>query len=133
HLCGSSLSFTFLGYAHAYTDSVVVGANVVDVGTVFLRAADQFLDTVEVTGRRAPQEHRLDRQTYNAAQFQQTVGGTALDVVKNLPAISVDGQGQNSLRRATGVMVLINDKHGVMVPVTVIVQFAAHYCQDVDY
>src|SRR5690606_33361995 len=44
-----TVSFKFLGYDHAYTDSVVVGAKVVDVGTVFLRAADQFLDTVEVT------------------------------------------------------------------------------------
>src|SRR5690606_39795631 len=65
---------------------------------------------------------RLDRQTYNAAQFQQTVGGTALDVVKNLPAISVDGQGQISLRGASGVLVLINDKPVVLDPVTFLSQ-----------
>src|SRR5690606_41662207 len=80
-----TVSFKFLGYDHAYTDSVVVGAKVVDVGTVFLRAADQFLDTVEVTRGRAPQEHRLDRQTHNGAQFPQTGGGTALDRGKNRP------------------------------------------------
>lgn len=128
-----TVSFKFLGYDHAYTDSVVVGAKVVDVGTVFLRAADQFLDTVEVTGRRAPQEHRLDRQTYNAAQFQQTVGGTALDVVKNLPAISVDGQGQISLRGASGVLVLINDKPVVLDPVTFLSQIAANDILEVEF
>jgi hypothetical protein len=52
----------------------------------------------------------IDRQVYKAGQFLNAQGGTALDVLKNLPSISVNSLGEINLRGSGDIQVLINGK-----------------------
>ena len=43
------------------------------------------LAEIEVSGRAITSMHKLDKQVFDAGQFQNAKGGTASDVLKNLP------------------------------------------------
>jgi len=43
-------------------------------------------------------------------KYQSSVGGNAVDVVKNLPSVSIDGMGEISIRGSKEFTVLMNGK-----------------------
>lgn len=54
--------------------------------------------------------HKIDRQIFDVKKYQSSVGGNAVDVVKNLPSVSIDGIGEISIRGSKGFTILINGK-----------------------
>ncbi|HEU0014363.1 MAG TPA: carboxypeptidase-like regulatory domain-containing protein, partial [Longimicrobium sp.] len=84
-------------------------APVADAGTIRLAAGAVQLDAIEVTAERATAGFSADRNTYRAADLQAT-GGTATDVLRNVPALEVDGDGKVSLRGNENVAVQINGR-----------------------
>jgi len=68
------------------------------------------LSNIIIEGKKAPVNFKLDRQVFNASQFTNATNGTATDLLKNLPSVSVNGLGEISLRGSTSFLVLINGK-----------------------
>ena len=100
----------FVGY-RALTQSVVVErGRDTQLGTLLLEAEPKLLDEVRVQGQRANVLVQADRQTYRAGQFLSAAGGTATDVLRNLPGITVNAEGDVSLRGVNGFLVLLNSK-----------------------
>ena len=54
--------------------------------------------------------HKIDRQVFDTKKYQNAEGGNAVDVIKNLPSVTVDGQGDISVRGSKGFTVLVNGK-----------------------
>lgn len=54
--------------------------------------------------------HKIDRQIFDVKKYQSSVAGNAVDVVKNLPSVSIDGIGEISIRGSKGFTILINGK-----------------------
>ena len=54
--------------------------------------------------------HKIDRQVFDVKKYQSSVGGNAVDVVKNLPSVTIDGMGEISVRGSKGFTILINGK-----------------------
>jgi hypothetical protein len=105
------LKLAFVGYKSVRLGPVQIGrGQTTDLGTVALEAGAQLLEAITVTGQRADLLVKPDRQTYRAGQFLSATGGTATDVLKNLPGISVDAEGEVNLRGANGFLVLLNGK-----------------------
>ncbi|AQG78524.1 TonB-dependent receptor domain-containing protein [Spirosoma montaniterrae] len=101
----------FIGYKPQQVGPVTVRrGQTLDVGTIFLEATNNQLNEVVVTGQRADLTIKADRQTYRAAQFQSAVGGTATDLLRNLPGISINAEGEVTQRGANGFLVLLNGK-----------------------
>ncbi|WP_210520042.1 TonB-dependent receptor domain-containing protein [Hymenobacter terricola] len=106
-----TVQVSFLGYKNEDRTGVVVPANgVVNLGTVALAASAQKLGEVVVTGQKALIEEKVDRTVYNAENDQTTRGGDATDVLKRVPLLSVDLDGNVSLRGSSNIRVLINNK-----------------------
>lgn len=80
------------------------------LGTLLLKATSLSLAEVIVTGRRPPVSLKLDRQVFEAGKFANASTGTGTDVIRNLPAVSVNGQGEISFRGSTSFLVLIDGK-----------------------
>lgn len=70
----------------------------------------KVLSEVVVEGQRALIEERVDRTIYNAENDATTRGGDASDVLKRVPMLSVDLDGNVSLRGSSNITVLINNK-----------------------
>ncbi|MEY2895127.1 MAG: hypothetical protein RIS42_846 [Bacteroidota bacterium] len=81
-----------------------------DLGVIKLPASTKMLAEVTVEGQRAMIEERVDRTVYNAEKDATNKGGDATDVLKKVPMLSVDLDGNPSLRGSSNVKVLINNK-----------------------
>jgi len=81
-----------------------------DLGVIKLQQSSKMLSEVTVEGQRALIEERVDRTVYNAEKDASNKGGDATDVLKKVPMLSVDLDGNPSLRGSTNVKVLINNK-----------------------
>ncbi|MGB5700528.1 TonB-dependent receptor plug domain-containing protein, partial [Muriicola sp.] len=84
--------------------------NSVDLGTIQLEIDAQQLADVVVVGERTTVELRLDKKVYNVGQDLTVRGGSVTDVLDNVPSVTVDVEGNISLRGNESVRILINGK-----------------------
>lgn len=106
------LEASFIGYEiKTVRDIEVKNRNSnVDIGTIELAIAANELNEVVVKGERATVVNKIDRQVFDTSKFQNSQGGSATDVIKNIPSVTVDGLGEISVRGTTGFVVLLNGK-----------------------
>ncbi|MCA8829983.1 TonB-dependent receptor domain-containing protein [Hymenobacter pini] len=107
-----TVQITFIGYKQVEKTGVVIteGGNTVALGTVALESSAQALGEVRVEGQRSLVEEKVDRTVYNAEKDETTRGGDATDVLKRVPNLSVDLDGNVQLRGSSNIRVLINNR-----------------------
>ncbi len=81
-----------------------------DLGTIKLAMDVSQLEGVELIGERTTVELRLDKKVYNVGKDLTVSGGSVTDVLDNVPSVSVDVEGNISLRGNESVRILINGK-----------------------
>ncbi|MGM9477153.1 TonB-dependent receptor domain-containing protein [Pedobacter sp. GSP4] len=80
-----------------------------NIGTIYISSTENTLADVQVQGTKAIIENKVDRMVYNAEADGTNAGGDATDVMRKVPMLSVDANGDVQLRGAA-VRVLINGK-----------------------
>jgi len=107
-----------IGYAPRVLPSIEIGSPEasVDVGTVTLTVSALQLQPMTVTGQKRDVELAPDRNIYVVRDMPTTRGGTALDVLRNVPAVDVDIDNIVSLRGNTAVVVQINGRPSPLKP-----------------
>lgn len=65
---------------------------------------------IVVTSRVPSAESSIDRKSYRISSDLQSAGGSATDVLRNLPSVDIDTQGNVSLRGDANVQILIDGK-----------------------
>ncbi len=68
------------------------------------------LSNVTVTGKKSQLNTSIDRKIYNVEQDIMSRSGSASDILKNIPSVEVDIEGNVSLRGSGDIMILINGK-----------------------
>ncbi|CAA9302783.1 MAG: TonB-dependent receptor [uncultured Cytophagales bacterium] len=110
-----ALVLSYVGYRTATRAvALTAGRPVVDVGSIRLAAESKTLGEVTVTGQKALVEDKGDRLVYNAEKDISNAGGTAADVLRKVPTLSVDLNGNVQMRGNTNVRVLVNGKPSAM-------------------
>jgi outer membrane receptor protein involved in Fe transport len=71
-----------------------------DLGNIKLANDSKELDAVVVTGTKALVEMDIDKKSFNVSQNLVTTGGTAIDVMRNIPSVQVDIDGNVKVRNA---------------------------------
>jgi outer membrane receptor protein involved in Fe transport len=71
-----------------------------DLGNLSLNPDARQLENVTVSASKALLEMKIDRKVFNVEKNLTSVGGTAVDVMKNVPSLNVDIDGNVSLRNA---------------------------------
>lgn len=72
-----------------------------DLGNIRLQPNSSQLKQVTINGEAPPMELKLDKRVFDVSKSITTTGGTAEDVLKNIPAINVDIDGNVTLRNAS--------------------------------
>ena len=110
------LLISFVGYRNKTLSSVKLDRRGdVALGTVKLAPDVRTLSEVNVVGQSALVEEKVDRLVYNAEKDLTAKGGDATDVMRKVPLLSVDLDGNVSLRGNSNVRVLINNKPSTIV------------------
>lgn len=102
----------FLGYNTEYSGDidVVAGAPSLDIGAIKLSPGTTLLDEVVVQADKSSMQLALDKKIFNVGKDLANAGGNAADVLSNIPAVSVDVDGNVSLRGSNNVKILIDGK-----------------------
>ena len=104
------IRITFVGYQDKVVNGLKVSQdNDLDVGVISFSQTAQQLNEVRVVEQKALFEDKPDRLVYNAEKDITIKGGNAGDVLRKIPSIAVDLDGNVELRGSSNIKVLINN------------------------
>jgi outer membrane receptor protein involved in Fe transport len=83
---------------------------IVELGDIVLSQSGILMDEVEIRAERSENQFALDKRIFNVGKDLANRGGTAEDILDNVPSVTVDIEGQVSLRGSTGVRILVDGK-----------------------
>jgi len=84
------------------------------MGNVKVAESDNALKEVSIVGEKPIMELKVDKKVFNVEKNTTTAGGSATDVLQNVPSVSVDADGNVSLRGKSDVTILIDGKPSTM-------------------
>ncbi|GLB48184.1 outer membrane beta-barrel family protein [Neptunitalea lumnitzerae] len=99
------LTANFMGFSSLQKE-VVVNSKQTDLGILYLEERLENLEEVVVTSSKAAIEYKVDRQVINASSFPQA--SIAVDLLKNVPSIQIDINGEVTYRGDGTFKVYIN-------------------------
>ncbi len=127
------LLLQFVGYETRRVDDLTVTAEQsLSLEALSLSPGQQLLSEIRVTGQKASVYHKIDRQVYDAGQFQSATGGTATDVLRNVPAVAFTAEGGITVRGASGFTVLLNGKPVQSDPSLILSQLPANAVESIE-
>jgi outer membrane receptor protein involved in Fe transport len=106
------LKLTFLGFETKTVSGIKVVSKTGDINIGKIEMSDEGLALEEVTvqGQRDLIEERVDRTVYKAENDKTTAGGDGTDVLRRVPMLSVDLDGNVSMRGSSNITVLIDGR-----------------------
>ncbi|HHH50625.1 MAG TPA: TonB-dependent receptor, partial [Saprospiraceae bacterium] len=106
------LQISFLGYMNKTIPDVSIKLEKpdVDLGIIALQLDNVTLSEVEVVEEAPLVETKIDKIVYNAEKDVTNTGGDASDVLRKVPMLSVDLEGNVSLRGSQKIKILLNGK-----------------------
>jgi len=108
-----TFKISFVGYQTMVRDNVAITAatGTLNFGDIKMNAAKgNILSEVTVTGQKQGMQMGIDKKIFSVDQSVISEGGSATDLLQNVPSVSTDMDGNVSLRGSTGVKVLIDGK-----------------------
>ena len=113
------LMISFIGYKDKSVNVKVEKGKDVELGSVQLASSVQNLQEVTITGEKSLIEEKVDRMVFNAEKDITSKGGDASDLLRKVPMLSVDLDGNVSLRGSSNIKVLINNKPSTIIAANV--------------
>jgi outer membrane receptor for ferrienterochelin and colicin len=104
------VTITFIGYKPFEKQVRLTRERIeLDLGNINLQPDAAVLNEVEVTGERATMTMQVDRRVFTVDKDLSAQGGTGVDVMKNVPGLSVDLDGNVQMRGASP-QILVNSR-----------------------
>lgn len=109
-----AVQVSYVGYANYIKDNVIVRAGqTLDLGITELVDEKRAIDEVVIQGRTPELQLGIDKKIFDVSQSTISTGGTAQDLLGNVPTLQVDAEGNVSLR-GSNVRILIDGKESAM-------------------
>lgn len=107
-----NIELSFIGYENKILKGVETTPKKpdLDLETILIAPSSTLLEEVTVVGEASLIENKIDKLVYNAEKDATNSGGDASDVLRKVPLLSVDLEGNVSLRGSTNIRILINGK-----------------------
>ena len=107
----------FIGFV-PFTIKNLMISETKDFGQIGLKISQNLLNEIELIAEKTEVEIRLDKRIYNVGKDLTVRGGNVADVLGNVPSVSVDLEGNVSLRGNDNVRILINGKPSGLVGIS---------------
>ncbi len=107
-----SLTTSFLGYESSTQPTFIVSATRKEIAfnKILLNVSATKLQEVTIVAEKPLIEDKGDRLVYNAENDISNLGTTASDVLRKVPSVTVDADGNVQLRGSSNMRVLMNGK-----------------------
>ena len=106
-----NLTVSFVGYKSVGRQfSITKDKRQQSFALIYIAEDTKMLKEVEVTGQRSQLKLEVDRKSFSADQIIAAAGGSASDLLENIPSIEVSTDGEISLKGNSSVEVWINGK-----------------------
>ena len=99
----------FIGYQPHSIGPLAINGHT-NLGDIVLSKKTESLQAVTVTAPRGLVENKIDKMVYNAEKDITSQGGVATDVLKKVPMVSVDVDGNVQLMGNSNILFLINGR-----------------------
>ncbi|MDP8209156.1 MAG: TonB-dependent receptor [Candidatus Electryonea clarkiae] len=128
------MDVSFIGYAQKRIDDIAIrrGAFQVDLGEITIDQTALKTDDVEFSIERAPVEYHIDKKVINVSKQPTAISGTAVDVLENIPSVTVDIEGNVSLRGSGNFRVLIDGRPSILEPTDALQQIPASSIDNIE-
>ena len=106
------LEISFLGMGNYVSDDFVLDKDhtVMQLGSIYLSTSSNELDEINVTGSKTTEQISLVKKVFNVNENINNAGGSALDAMRNIPALFVGIDGDVQLRGSSNVKFLVNGR-----------------------
>ncbi|HKG08890.1 MAG TPA: TonB-dependent receptor [Pedobacter sp.] len=106
------IAISYIGYPVKKLSAILLSANkpAAELGVITLAGGSKSLQEVQVVGETPLIENKIDKIVYNVEKDITASGGTATDVLGKVPLVSVDMNGNVSVRGNQNVRIMINGK-----------------------
>ncbi|MNK16407.1 TonB-dependent Receptor Plug Domain protein [compost metagenome] len=117
------LEVQFMGYK-THTASITLNdvTKTINLGTIILAEEATTLDEVNIVKEVSTIEQKIDRKVITVGRDLTTAGGTASEIMNNIPSVNVDQDGKISLRGNANVRVLVDGRPTNMDPAQLLKQ-----------
>lgn len=114
------ISIRMIGYQKKDLRNIVINSTnrTIDLGKIFLE--QKLLQTSEnvVVGEKSELQLSLDKKTFNIGSDLSNSGSSAAEVLDNIPSVTVDVEGNVSLRGSGSVRVLVDGKPSALLGIS---------------
>ena len=104
-----NIKYDFISFKSVVVSNRQVNADT-NLGTTVMAPDATLLQEVEIRAERSTVDIKLDKKVYNVGQDMIVKGGTISDVLDNVPSVTVDVEGNVSLRGNESVTIMIDGK-----------------------
>jgi len=106
------VSVTAVGYQRSFSPvfELTPSVQTVQVPEISLTADTKAMNNITVTAKRPLIENKIDRTVVNVEASITNIGTSALEVLEKAPGVSVDRDGNISLKGKEGVMVMVDGR-----------------------
>lgn len=106
-----TIALSYIGYK-TYEKDFAISSNskTINLKSISLVEDSKVLGEVQVVGQKSQMKFEIDKKVFNVDQNIASAGGSASDVLTNIPSVEVDNEGEVSLRGSSNVTIWINGK-----------------------
>lgn len=128
------LEVQYIGYFDRTVNEIMVGPDHphADVGQVGLKRSVLQSNEVQVTADRLPVKYEIDKKIINVSKDYSNISGTAVDILENVPSMSVDIEGNVSLRGSQSFTVYIDNRPTTLDPNDALQQIPASSIENIE-
>ncbi len=128
------VEISFIGYNKKTIHNIPINNDykLANLKEVFISQAYEALDEITITTERLPVQYQIDKKVIPVNRQLTSTSGSVVDVLESVPSITVDIEGNVSLRGSSSFTVLVDGRPSVLEASDILTQMPASLIDNIE-
>ena len=128
------IEVSFIGYNKKTIRNIPINKDhkIADLKEILINQATEALNEVTINAERLPVQYQIDKKVVPVSRQLTTASGNAVDVLESVPSISVDIEGNVSLRGSSSFTVLVDGRPSILDAADILTQMPASVIDNIE-